>query len=79
MELVLTSLVNAFNLTKCVSLSNQKCEIQSTLNNLQPNEYSQELHHYPFAIEIDRFVGSCNTLNGLSNRVCVPNKTRLQG
>ena len=37
----LTGLVNASNLTKYVSLSNQKCEIQSTLINLYPNEYSQ--------------------------------------
>ena len=31
-----------------VSLSNQKCEIQPTLINFYPNEYSQEFHHYPF-------------------------------
>ena len=29
----LTSLVNAFSHTKCVSLGNQKCKIQPTLNN----------------------------------------------
>ena len=27
-------------------------------------------------IDVDRFVGSCNTLNDLSNKVCVPNKTQ---
>ena len=37
----LTGLVNASNLTKYVSLSNQKCEIQSTLITLYPNEYRQ--------------------------------------
>ena len=31
-------LVNASNHTKCLSLSNQKCEIQPTLINLHPNE-----------------------------------------
>ena len=35
----------------------------------------QELHHYPFVVELDRFVGSNNTLHDLSNKVCVPNKT----
>ena len=60
-----TGLVNAFNHTKCISLSNQKCEIQPTLINLHPNEYSQELHYYPFAVKLDRYVGSCNTLNDL--------------
>ena len=49
--------------------------IQPTLINLYPNEYSQEFHCYPFAVKLDRCVGSCNTLNDLSNKVCVPNKT----
>ena len=38
---LLTSIVSASNHTKCVSLSNQKCMIQLTLINLNPNEYSQ--------------------------------------
>ena len=67
--------VNAFNYTKCVSLRNRKCEIQYTFINLHPNEYSQELHYYLFAIKLDRCLGSCKTLNDLSNKVCVPNKT----
>ena len=48
---------------------------QPTLINLHPNEYSQELHYYPFAVNLDRCVGSCSTINDLSNKVCVPNKT----
>ena len=55
--------------------SNQKCKIQHTLFNLHPNEYSQEFHYYPIAVKLDRCVGSCNTLNDLSNKICVPNKT----
>ena len=57
-----------------MSLSNQKCMIQPTFINLHPNEYSQEFHYYPFVVKLDRCVGSCNNLNGLSNKVCVPNK-----
>ena len=57
------------------ALSNQKCKIQPTLINLHPNEYNQELHYYSFSAKLDRRVGSCNTLNDLSNRVCAPNKT----
>ena len=45
------------------------------LFNLHPNEYSQELRYYPFVVNLDRYVGSCNTLNDLSNKVCLPNKT----
>ena len=72
---LLTGLVNGSNYTKCVSLSNQKCTIQPTLINLHPNEYSKEYHYYPFAVKLDRCVGSCNTLNDLSNKICIPNKT----
>ena len=49
--------------------------IQPTLINLHPNEFSQTLHCYPFAVKLYRCVGSCNTLNELSNKVCLPNKT----
>ena len=37
--------------------------------------YSQGLHYYPSAVNLDRFIGSSNTLNDLYNRICVPNKT----
>ena len=66
---VLYIILNASNHTKYVSLSNQKCEIQPTLTNLHPNEYSQEFHYYPFAVKLDRCAGSCNTLNDLANKV----------
>ena len=45
---LLTGLVNGYNHKKCVSLSNQKRQIQPTLINLHPNEYSQEFHYYSF-------------------------------
>ena len=67
--------LNGSSHTKCVSLSNQKCEIPTTLINLHRNKYSQEFYYYPFAVELDRCVGSCNTLNKLPNKVCASNKT----
>ena len=72
---LLISIVNASNHTKYLSLSNQKYMIQSTLINLHPNEYNQVSHYYPFVDKLDRCVGSSNTLNDLSNKVCIPNKT----
>ena len=72
---LLTSIVNAFDHTKCVSLNNQQFMPQSNLINLNRNEYTQGLRYYPFAVNLDRCVPSCNTLNDLSNEVCVPNKT----
>ena len=72
---LLISIVHASNHTKCVLLNNQKCIIQPTLINLHPNEYSQEFLYDPFAANLDTCVGSCHTLNDLSNKVCVLNKT----
>ena len=50
--------------------------IQPALINLHPNECNKEFHYYQYAVKLDRYVGSCNTLNNLSYKVCVPNKTR---
>ena len=43
--------------------------------NLHPYEYIEGLRYYPFAVTLDRCMWSCNTLNDLSNKVWVPNKT----
>ena len=72
---LLTSIVNAPDHTNCVLFSHQKCLTQPTLINLHPSEYSQEFHYYPFEVKLDRCIGSCNSLNDLTNKVFVPNKT----
>ena len=72
---LLTSIVGAFNHTKCVLLSNQKYMIQPAVSNFNDNEYSQEFHYYPFAVKLDRCIENCNTLNYLSNKVFAQNKT----
>ena len=59
-----------------MSLSNQICKIRSIFINLHPNEYSQELHYYRFTLQIDRCIGSCNTVNDFPNKKCVPNETK---
>ena len=66
---LLSSIVNTSNYTKCISLSNQKCTIQPTTINLNSNEFSHEFHYYPFSVKLKRYIGSCNTLNDLSNKV----------
>ena len=48
---------------------------QPTLYNLHPNKYRQEFHDYSFSVKLDRFARSCNTINDLANKTCVPNKT----
>ena len=72
---LLTSIVNASNYAKWISLTNRKCETQPTLVNLYPNKYSIELHYYPFAVNLDKCVENSDTLNDLLNKVGVWNKT----
>ena len=75
---LLNSAVNACDHIKCVQLDNQQCIIQSTLINLHPNEQTKGLRYYPFAVNLDRYVATSNTLNDLSNRVCVTKKKRFK-
>ena len=74
---LLTSTSNASNHTKCVSLGNQKYKIQPMLINLHHNEYTQGLRYNTTAVNRDRCVGSFNTFNDLSNKVCVQKKEDL--
>ena len=52
--MLLTSIVSASNRTKCVLLSTEKRMTQATLINLHANEYSQELHYYALAVDLER-------------------------
>lgn len=55
---------------KCVCLSNQSRISKQTLNNLNLNE----LYYYPLLVSLDRYHGSCNTVEGPIFTICVPNK-----
>ena len=74
---LLISIVNTSNHTKCVSLSNQKVwfNLLLLIYILMYSLISQECHYYSLAVKLERYVGSCNTLNGFSNKLYVPNKT----
>ena len=72
---LLSNMVNGSNHTKCISLNNQKCIIQPTLINMHSKKYSQEFYYHPFAGKLDKCVGNYDTLNGLSNKIWVLNKT----
>ena len=72
---LLSNIFNGSNCAKCVLLRKEKYVTQPAIINLHPNEYSQEFQYYPFLVKLDRYVRSCNTLNDLSNKVFIPNKT----
>ena len=43
-----------------------------TLIELNPIEFN----YYPFIISLDKCNGSCNFVDGLSTKICVPSKTK---
>ena len=49
---------------------------QPCLMNLHLDEYSQNFHYDAFAVKLGRYVGICNTLSDLSNKVCAASKTK---
>ena len=71
----LASMANAFNFATCISLNNWPCMTWATGIDLNPNEYNQGLRYYPFIVNLDRCIGSCNSLDDPSGRICVPNRT----
>ena len=62
------------DITKVRVVTQSEMYDSTYFTNLHPKEYSQEFHYYPFPLKIDS-VGSCNTLNDLSNKICPLNKT----
>ena len=71
----LCSIPNAPHHAKYISLNDQQCINQPTIINLGCNEYIERLRCFPFADNLDRCIRNNNTLNDLSNKVFVLNKT----
>ena len=61
-----------FLATKCVSFDNKPCMIRPLLIGLNP----VELKYYPFVTSSDKCSGSCNSVDNLSKKTCVPSKTK---
>ena len=55
-----------------VSLNNESYMISPTLIDLNP----VELKYYPFIISLDECRGSCNFVDDLYIKICVPSKTK---
>ena len=50
--------------TKCVSLNNEPCMIRPTLIDLK----LVDLKYYPIMISLDKYSGSCNSVDDLSKK-----------
>ena len=63
--LVLMSVSSVFMSQKYVSLKNKECKVRKVIVD---NEYMS----FPYKIEVNRCVGSCNNINNPYSKVCIP-------
>ena len=68
--LTISSSVKSLSATplKCVSMNNQECKVRSEVVNVN----SDEPVFYTFSIRKSKFSGSCNNINDLYAKMCVP-------
>ena len=55
---------------KCIPIKNESCLATPTLIDLNSNE----IHYYPFMVNLDRCNARFNILDDFSSRICIPNK-----
>ena len=60
------------NPLECVSMNNQECKIRQKIISL----YANEPLFYPYSIKINKYKGSCNTINDPYAKICVPEKIK---
>ena len=59
------SIVNSL---ECVSMNNQGCKARPKITDVNSNEPV----FYPFSIKVNKCSGSCNDVNDLYTKLCVP-------
>ena len=57
------------NPLRCVSMNNQECKISTKIIDTNKNEPLL----YPYIIKVNKCSGSCNNINNLYSKLCVPN------
>ena len=64
--------LSGINSLECVSMNNQECKIRTEIIYLNTNEPM----FYPYSIKINRCKSSCNTINDLYAKICVPDQIK---
>ena len=65
-KVLILVLVSTANSLKCLSLKNQECKIRKVI-------VDNKQVAFPYKIEVNRCVGSCNNISNLHAKVCIPN------
>ena len=56
------------NALKCVLMNNPESKLRPEIININSNQPS----FYPYSVKISKFSGSCNNINDLYAKLCVP-------
>ena len=64
---ILSNFTNVIPLS-CISMKNQECKVRPEIINVNSNEPV----FYPFSIKTSKCSGSCNNINDLFAKICVP-------
>ena len=56
------------NPLECVSMNNQECKIRTEIISVNTNEPM----FYPYSVKINKYKGSCNSINDPYAKLCVP-------
>ena len=70
-SLFLSSLVSTTPLSR-ISVINQACKVRPEIINLNSNEPV----FYPFSVKTSKYSGSCNNINDLYAKICVPDAVK---
>ena len=66
--LIILSSFTSANLLSCISMNNQECKTRPQVVNVNGDEPV----FFPFSIETSKCSGSCNNINYLYAKICVP-------
>ena len=64
--------LSSVNSLECVSMINPECKIRTEIINLNTNEPM----FYPYNIKINKYKGTCNTMNDPYAKICVPDQIK---
>ena len=60
--------ISSVNSSKCISMNNQECKVRPEIININ----SIESLFYPYSIKINKCSCSCNNINNLYSKLCIP-------
>ena len=72
MFFVVSTFLTSVNLLSCISMDNRECKVRPEVVDVNSNEPV----FYPFSIKTSKCSRSCNNINNLYAKICVPDSVK---